>query len=326
MEKKKILITGSCGFIGSNLVRTIRSNIKDYDIVSIDKITLPIFQKNIYINKNHKFYLGSIEDSHFINRVFDIEKPDYVMHLAAESHVDASISNPNAFVNSNVLGTQVLVNASVKYDIQKFIYISTDEVYGALSHSDAPWTEDSQINPKNPYSASKAAGELVVQAAMNTHKLPVVITRSCNNFGPRQAPDKLIPKVIKCILNNEKIPVYGQGLQTREWIYVIDNCWGLIAALQNGVPGEVYNISTSAELSNIELVQKICNLLEDENKNAHDLISFVEDRKGHDFRYSINSDKLKSLGWSPKFKFTESLATTVSWFKSNKNWWFKNGE
>lgn len=315
MNKKKVLVTGSGGFILSNLIRKAIFEKKPYDFVSVDKVTKSSVLNNIYSNKNHTFYIGDIADEHFMNVVFEYEKPDIVIHGAAETFVDDSLKDPNKFIHSNVLGTQVLVNTALKWDVKNFIYISTDEVYGQLkSEVDVAWTEESPLNPRNPYSASKAAGEFVVRAAGSSFGLNYCITRSCNNYGPRQTSEKFIPKVIRCILEDQKIPIYGQGLQMRDWLHVFDNCSAIMKVLDSGRNGEIYNISGNQEFSNIEVVHEICNIM----KKGHDLISFVKDRPGHDFRYAVNSSKLRELGWESKYKFRSGLAQTVEWYLNNK--------
>jgi len=323
MSKKKVLITGSCGFIFGNFIRKIvyESN-KDpikypYSIVSIDRVNSNT-TNSMYWNKNHTFHIADIRDQHVMDVIFQFEKPDIVIHGAAESFVDYSLSDPNSFMTSNVLGTQVIINACLKQKVEKLIYISTDEVYGQLtSESDKPWKEDAPLDPRNPYSASKAAGELLVRAAHYSHGLIYNITRSSNNYGPRQTPEKLIPKAIKCILHDQKIPIYGQGLQIRDWTHVFDNCSAILTILNQSAPNETYNISANQELPNIEVIQKICNTL---NK-GHELISFIEDpRMSHDFRYSIDSSKIRDLGWKPSYKFKEGIIDTVDWYTNNQ--WF----
>lgn len=322
MDKQKILITGTCGFIFSNFVRKLiyLSN-KDpekypYTVVSIDKVNTNM-ANSIYWNKSHTFHIADITDHHIIDTIFQFEKPDIVIHGAAESAVDDSLSNPNVFITSNVLGTQVIINACLKYDVQKMIYISTDEVYGQLENeSDPSWTESSPLNPRNPYAASKAAGELLVKAAHESHGLIYNITRTSNNYGPRQTPNKLIPKVIKCIINNEKIPVFGEGKQIRDWTHVFDNCSAIINILKNGNSNEIYNISANQEFSNIEVIQNICNVI----GSGHKFISFVSERPGHDFRYSIDSSKIRNLGWKPQYRLKKGLIDTVEWYINNK--WF----
>lgn len=323
MANKKILVTGTLGFIGSNFIRKATYNKSPYTFISVDKAALPSSLNNIYINKCvSSHYLADITDEHIIDKIFEIEKPDFVINFAAETFVDYSLTDPNKFIKSNVLGTQVLVNASVKHKIEKFIQISTDECYGHLtSENDASWTEESVINPRNPYSASKASAELVVKAASESFGLKYNITRTSNNYGPRQGAEKLIPKIIKCIFTDQKIPIYGQGLQIRDWTHVFDNCSGIMTVLEKGKDNEIYNISANQEYTNIEVVHEICNIL----GKGHNLIEHIADPRGngHDFRYSINCDKLKSLGWKPEIKFKSGgLEDCVQWFNNNK-WWFR---
>ena len=312
-----VLVTGSGGFIFSIFVRHTLYKRSDYDIVSIDKIATPDKLHNIYANKGHALHIGDVADSHFVNTIFELERPDIVIHGAAESHVDNSIESASQFILSNVLGTQTIVDACVKYGVDRLIYISTDEVYGQLPDEDAaPWTEDMGLSPRNPYSASKAAGELLVTAASNTHGLKYNITRSCNNFGPRQATEKLIPKVVRNILEEKPIPIYGAGKQLREWIYVTDNCSAMLTILEKAPANETYNISTGYETTSLEMANNICNCLE----KGHNLISFVTDRAGHDFRYAVDSTKLRDLGWSPQYKFKKGLERTILWYTNNQ--WF----
>lgn len=313
--KKKLLVTGSCGFIFSNFVRKALYEKLNYSLVSIDKVTNPANLHNVYSNKGHTFYIADVSDSHTIDLIFSMEKPDLVIHGAAESFVDDSIAKPEPFMNSNVLGTQVMLNMAVKHKIQRFLYVSTDEVYGQLGLNDNSWTEDAQINPRNPYSASKAAGELLVKAANQTYGLEYNITRSCNNFGPRQSIKNFIPKIIKSINNNIPIPVYGKGEQIREWMHVDDHCSALLKVI-GGPANQTYNISTGAEFTNLELVGKICQIM------GKGEISFVPDRLGHDFRYSINANKIKELGWKPNIKFKEGLQQTCEWYLRN-DWFMK---
>lgn len=323
MSNKKLLITGSCGFIFSNFVRKFifsKGKVGDdvYSVVSVDMVQKNI--SSIYQNKSHTFYVGDIRDQHLMDVIFSFEKPDVVIHGAAETFVDSSLKDPNSFVSSNVLGTQTVINCCVKYNVEKLIYISTDEVYGQLTNeNDAAWTETSPLNPRNPYSASKAAGELLVQAAHHSHGLTYNITRSANNYGPRQNPEKLIPKAIKNILKDRPIPIYGQGLQMRDWTHVYDNCSGLITVLGQGKPNEIYNISANQEFTNIEVINEICKCM----GKGHELIQFIEDPRGtgHDFRYAIDSSKLKDLGWKPNIKLKKDLKEQcVQWYMDNQ--WF----
>lgn len=314
-NKKKLLITGSLGFIASNFIRKAIFEKLPYEIVSIDKIIKSSALNTIYHNKNHNFYIGDIADDHLIDRVFEYERPDIILHMAAETYVDDSLKDPYKFIHSNVLGTQVLTNAAVKWGVKRFVYCSTDEIYGQLtSENDKPWKEDAPLNPRNPYSSSKACGELILKAAASSFGLDYCITRSCNNYGPRQTSEKFIPKIIKCILDGQKIPVYGQGLQMRDWLYVSDNCDAITKILELGKNGEVYNISANQEYTNIEVVNEICNVM----GKGHSLISFCEDRPGHDFRYAIDSSKLRSLGWEPKYKFKGGIKACSEWYINNQ--------
>jgi dTDP-glucose 4,6-dehydratase len=317
MTNKKVLITGSCGFIFGNFLRKAVYEKLPYQLVSVDKVSTNALN-SMYWNKNHIFHVADIRDQHIMDTIFQFEKPDIVIHGAAETFVDSSLSDPNSFVTSNVLGTQVIINCCVKHKVEKLIYISTDEVYGQLTDENEPaWKEDSPLNPRNPYSATKAAGELMVRAAHQSFGLIYNITRSSNNYGPRQTPEKLIPKAIKCVLHGEKIPLYGQGLQIRDWTHVYDNCAGVMTVLNKGAPNETYNIAANQEFPNVEVIQKICNAM----GKGHELISFIPDpRTGHDFRYSIDSTKLKELGWKPNFKFREGIVNTVEWYMTNQ--WF----
>jgi dTDP-glucose 4,6-dehydratase len=311
-----ILLTGSCGFIASNLTRKARYEKWPYRIVAIDKIANRLVINNIYEAKNHQFYIGDIADDHFVDLIFEMEKPDVVLHMAAESHVDLSLKDPYKFIHSNVLGTQVLVKASVKYGVKKFVMVSTDEIYGSLQNENDPlWAEDSPPNPRNPYSASKLSAEYIVRAAGNSFGLNYCITRSSNNYGPRQTPDKFIPKIIKCIINETKMPVYGQGLQMRDWLHVNDNCAALMKIVDAGKSGEIYNISANQEYRNIEVLHEVCKIM---NKKTEDVIEWVADRPGHDFRYGIDSGKVRQLGWAPTVKFKQGLVDTVDWYMRNK--------
>lgn len=317
MSNKKILITGSCGFIFGNFLRKAVYEKQPYQLVSVDRVNTNAIN-SMYWNKNHTFHVADIRDQHIMDTIFQFEKPDIVIHGAAETFVDSSLTDPNSFITSNVLGTQVIINCCVKHNVKKLIYISTDEVYGQLtSENDLAWKEDAPLNPRNPYSATKASGELMVKAAHESFGLIYNITRSSNNYGPRQTSEKLVPKAIKSILHDEKIPIYGQGLQIRDWTHVYDNCGAVMTVLNNGIDNEVYNISANQELTNIEVINKICNVI----GRGHNLIEFITDpRKGHDFRYAIDSTKIKDLGWKPNFKFKDGIVNTVEWYMSNQ--WF----
>jgi len=318
---KKILVTGSCGFILGNYVRkAIYSQKKEADrdtFISIDRVTANNLN-SMYWNQNHKFYPADIRDNHVMDIIFQREQPEIVIHGAAETFVDTSLSDPNSFVTSNVLGTQVVINCCLKHNVKKLVYISTDEVYGQLtSEKDIAWTEEAPLDPRNPYSASKAAGEMLVKAANASHGLIYNITRSSNNYGPRQLPEKLIPKAIKCILTGQKIPIYGEGKQIRDWTYVDDNCSAISTIVEKGASNETYNISAHQEFTNIEVIQAVCNAMNE----GYQLISFIPDpRPGHDFRYAVDTSKLQALGWKPSYKLKGGLEETVNWYKLNQ--WF----
>ncbi len=310
-NKKTLLITGTLGFIGSNFVRQFVAKYPDWKFIGVDKGVHKFNLYNQFEYFNYKFYMGDIADAHFMDNVFDIEKPAYVINMAAESFVDSSISSAMEFVHSNISGTQVMIDKSLKYSAERFIQISTDEVYGQLaSETDKSWTEESPLNPRNPYSASKASAEMLVRAAIETHKLPAMITRCCNNYGPRQQPMNLMPKCFESILNNIPVPISGNGKNVREWIFVEDHNNAIMTVLEKGSFGEIYNIGSGIELSNLKVVEAIGKVL-DKNPN----IKFVADRKGHDFRYSVDFSKLKKLGWQANVPFTEGLSKCANWYR-----------
>lgn len=313
-ERKKVLITGSVGFIFSNFIRKAIYEKHPYVFVSVDRISRKNFLNSVYANKSHQFYLADILDQHVLDNIFAIENPDIVIHAAAETFVDTSIENPSLFATNNIVGTQNVINSCLRSKVNRLIYISTDEVYGQLKLEDSPWSEEAPLKPRNPYSASKASGELLVRAASETYGLAYNIIRPSNNYGPRQTQEKFIPKVIKCILDKTPIPVYGQGLQCRDWTHVFDNCAGILHVMSRGQLNETYNISSCQEFSNIEVVHEVCKLM----GGGDDLVKFVTDRPGHDFRYAIDTTKIKALGWTPGFKFRQGLANTVEWFQNNK--------
>lgn len=320
-SKINLLVTGSTGFIYGNFIRYMLKNFSEYNISSVDSIKDIKLINSIYANKGHEFYMGDITDYHFINNVFEIEKPDIVIHGAAESFVDKSLIAGQEFVKSNVLGTQVLIDTSIKHKVKKFVYASTDEVYGALnSENDNSWTEESPLNPRNPYSATKASGELLIKAAHMSHGLNYNIMRTCNNYGPRQPRRNLIPVIIANILENKPVPIYGQGAQVREWIHVQSACAAIKKIIDDGKLNEIYNVGSGQEFSNIEVFNEICNLM----GKGNELLQFIPDpRKNHDFRYSVNCDKLKNLGWKNDFKFKgvgNSLHATIQWYLNNQ--WF----
>lgn len=316
MSKMKLLVTGSGGFIFSNFVRYVLKNYSTYSVASIDRCNSPKVLNTIYSNKGHSFHIGDVADEHFVNVIFEMEKPDYVIHGAAQSFVEHSPKEALEFIHSNVLGTQVITNACITHNVKKLLYISTNEVYGQLGQEGNAWNEEQPIQPRNSYSATKAAGELIVKAASNTHGLNYNIARICNNYGPRQPNYNLIPLIITNILNNKEVPIYGRGEQIRDWIHVQDNCSALLKILESGNNNDTYNISAKQEFMNIEVFHEICNVL----GRGHELLSFIKDRPGHDFRYAITNDKLKELGWKPEFKFRDGLFHTIKWYQNNT--WF----
>lgn len=314
MKKQTILITGVNGFIFSNFMqKVLKEYSSEYKFVGIDKLTDNFNYANFIKHNNYKFYLGDISDENFINSVFQIEKPNIIINGAASSFVDASIVNASQFIKNNVLGTQMLCDASIKYGIDKFIQISTDEVYGHLEQSDEPWTEFSQPKPRNPYSASKYGSELMLYAANQTHGLQYNITRSCNVFGAKQPNRNLIPKTIHCIFNNKIIPIHSDGSQTRCWDFVDNKCDAIMYILKNAPSNEIFNFGPGTEMSNLSMVNKICNYFE----KGHDLIKTGFERKGIDQRYAINTDKLYSLGYKPKYSFEEGFIKTMEWYRNN---------
>lgn len=316
---KKILITGGAGFIGSNYVKTVLSKSDDL-IVNIDKLTYAGNLENlrdIESHKNYRFVKGDITNAELIDFLFSKYNFTHVVNFAAESHVDRSILRSEVFFRTNVIGANVLLEASRRFKIEKFLQVSTDEVYGSLG-KEGLFTEETPLSPNSPYSVSKAAADLMALSFYRTYGLPIVITRCSNNYGPLQFPEKLIPLMLINALNDKKLPVYGDGLNVRDWIYVIDHNHAVDLVLEKGRIGEVYNIGASREMPNIEIVKLILSKL---NK-SDSLIEYVKDRLGHDRRYAIDSSKIRNeLGWSPKFDFENALENTINWYLNNKNWW-----
>ncbi len=322
---KTILVTGGCGFIGSNFVRYMLRNY-DYKIINVDKLTYAGNLENLSDTSDHpnyEFVRGDIADKALIGGLAS-KGIDAIINFAAESHVDRSIEDPRLFIETNVLGTQVLLEAARKYGILRFIQISTDEVYGSLGPRGS-FKETSPVAPNSPYSASKTAADLLVRAYNKTYGLATIITRCSNNYGPYQFPEKLIPLMITNSLEDKSLPVYGDGMNVRDWIYVEDNCEALDRIMHRGREGEVYNIGANNELPNIEIVKIIQRRL----KKPESLIKFVEDRPGHDRRYAIDSTKLRDeLGWDVTHSFEEAMDLTIRWYVEHRDWWkkIKSGE
>ncbi len=317
---KNILVTGGAGFIGSNYINFMLSNRDEYFIVNLDKLTYAGNLENLKPsedNKNYQFINGDIVNSELLDFIFQKYKIKYVINFAAESHVDRSILGSQIFYQTNVIGTNVLLETARKYDVEKFLQVSTDEVYGSLG-KEGLFTESTPLSPNSPYSSSKAAADMMVLAFHHTFGMPVVVTRCSNNYGPLQFPEKLIPLMIINSLNNKKLPVYGDGLNVRDWIYVIDHNKAIDLVLEKGTPGNVYNIGASNEMPNIEIVKLILQHL----KKPEELIQHVIDRPGHDRRYAIDSSKIKKeLGWLPEYSFEEAIIQTIDWYAKNKSWW-----
>lgn len=308
-----VLVTGGAGFIGSNFLRYMLAKYPDYRFVNIDKLTYAGNMRNIAeleSNKSYRFVKGDIANQAQVNALFEQEQFDAVIHFAAESHVDRSIVDPSIFVDTNVLGTQYLLEAARTYDLQKFVHISTDEVYGSLG-AEGLFTETTPLAPNSPYSASKAASDMFVRAYYQTYGLPAVITRCSNNYGPFQHEEKLIPLMLTRALRDESLPVYGDGLNVRDWLYVDDHCQAIDLVLHQGVNGEIYNIGGNNEHTNLFVVKTILRAL---NK-PESLIKYVEDRLGHDRRYGIDARKIRQeLGWEPVVTFEVGIERTINWY------------
>lgn len=307
---KKILITGGAGFIFSNFIRQSFYNKKEYNIASLDKISDDSFY-SVYINANHSFYICDVCDDRVLNILLKKEKPDLVIHGAAETSVDKSIKNPSSFIRNNIEGTQNVINACLSNNCS-LLYISTDQVYGPSRDSSSFYEED-RLNPKNVYSMSKASGEELVRIASLNYGLDFNIVRVCDNYGPWQTADKFIPKIISCILKNESIPIYGDGCQERSWIHVYDTCSALFMIIDKWSSYQTYNLSAGQEYSNLEIAQFVCNSI----GSGHSLISHVKDRVGHDARYLMNTSKILSKGWKPSFKLKDGINDVCEWYLDN---------
>ena len=320
----KLLVTGGAGFIGSNFIRMALSDkFPDFNVEQLTVLDLLTYAgdeenlKPIASDKRYKFVKGDIRDLELAKKL--MLDADQVVHFAAESHVDRSIEGGSEFVSTNVMGTQVLLDAAKSTNIKRFVHVSTDEVYGSIS--EGSWPEDHPLLPNSPYSASKAGSDLLVRAYNRTHKLDTVITRCSNNYGQYQFPEKVMPLFISNIIEGKKVPLYGNGLNVRDWLHVDDHCRGIALALTKGRSGEVYNIGGGTELTNVELTHKILKAM----GVGKEFIQPVEDRKGHDLRYSVDISKInKELGYSPQVNFEDGLQQTIDWYKDNQSWWKKH--
>jgi dTDP-glucose 4,6-dehydratase len=314
----KILVTGGLGFIGSNFIREMLRENPDCEIVNLDLVTYagnPANLRDIGNDPRYIFVQGDICDTACVSRTFSDHNVDVIVHFAAESHVDRSITDASVFVRTNVLGTHVLLEGAMRNGVSRFIHVSTDEVYGSTVHGS--FTEMDNLNPSSPYSASKAGSDLLARSYWITHGLPVIITRCTNNFGPYQYPEKLIPLFATNLLDGKKVPVYGTGKNVRDWIYVIDHCRAIAFILKHGEPGEIYNIGSGNELTNLEITHSLLT----HSKKDESMIEYVQDRPGHDWRYSLDTTKIRSMGWRPAFDFDSAMEMTVSWYAENEWWW-----
>jgi len=322
---KTILVTGGCGFIGSNFVRLLNDR-GDYRTVNLDKLTYAGNLENVanVSNDRHRFVQGDICDRAFVEHILKDEKPWAVVNFAAESHVDRSILDASPFLQTNISGVQTLLEAVRSYPVERFLQISTDEVYGDKEGKELS-TEEAPLLPSSPYAATKAAGDLLCLSYRRTYGLPVMITRSSNNYGPYQFPEKLIPLLIRNALDNLDLPIYGDGKQVRDWLYVEDNCRAILGVLENGQAGSIYNIGTSEERTNLDVVHAVCAAIAQRQgtdvQNLHQRIRSVTDRPGHDRRYAIDSSKIRTeIGWQPRTDFASGLYRTVEWYVGHADW------
>ena len=340
MKPKIFFITGGCGFIGSNFIRYLLENTDVKHIINLDKLTYAGSTSNLKEFNSDSRYIfieGDITDAKLVYSLFQNHNPDCLVHFAAESHVDRSIDGPDEFINTNIIGTFTLLEESLRYykslsknSVTEFLFhhISTDEVFGSLGKTGS-FTENTPYDPSSPYSASKASSDHLVRAWNHTYSLPTLITNCSNNYGPYQFPEKLIPLMIINCINNNELPIYGDGKNIRDWLYVEDHCEALYAVLKRGKSGETYNIGGNEEQTNLNIVNIICEILDDNKPSSKlssykELITYVKDRPGHDFRYAIDASKIKNeLGWQPKYNFKDAISNTIDWYLENKNWWDK---
>ena len=336
--KTVYFVTGGCGFIGANFIQYLLNKTKPNSVVNLDKLTYAGNQKNLADFEQDPRYIfvhGDICDAELVSKLFTEYQPNYIVNFAAESHVDRSIDGPAEFIQTNIVGTSVLLQEALKYystlkgkesERFRFHHVSTDEVFGSLSESGF-FTEETPYDPSSPYSASKASSDHLIRAWHRTFDLPVLISNCSNNYGPYQFPEKLIPLMILNCLEEKPLPVYGTGENIRDWLYVEDHCDAIYTILQKGAIGETYNVGGNNEIKNIQIVEVICDVLNDihpagSGKSYHELITFVKDRPGHDFRYAIDASKLKKeIGWEPKESFNTGIQKTIEWYLKNEEWW-----
>ena len=336
--KTVYFVTGGCGFIGANFIQYLLNKTKPKSVINLDKLTYAGNQKNLADFEQDPRYIfvhGDICDAELVSKLFTEYQPNYIVNFAAESHVDRSIDGPAEFIQTNIVGTSVLLQEALKYystlkgggsEHFRFHHVSTDEVFGSLSESGF-FTEETPYDPSSPYSASKASSDHLIRAWHRTFDLPVLISNCSNNYGPYQFPEKLIPLMILNCLEEKPLPVYGTGENIRDWLYVEDHCDAIYTILQKGTIGETYNVGGNNEIKNIQIVEEICDVLNDihpagSGKSYHELITFVKDRPGHDFRYAIDASKLKKeIGWEPKESFNTGIQKTIEWYLKNEEWW-----
>jgi dTDP-glucose 4,6-dehydratase len=327
---KTLLITGGCGFIGSHFIRLVRREKLQWRIVNLDLLTYAgnvdnLADLNFEANESqYRFVQGDIADSSLVQQIFETESVDWIVNFAAETHVDRSLLDSAPFVRTNIEGVRVLLQVAARYGINGFLQVSTDEVYGSLAPDEPAFSEDSQLLPNSPYAGSKAAADLLVRTYHRSYGIPTLITRCGNNYGPYQFPEKLLPLFITNALDDQPLPLYGDGRQIRDWIHVEDHVRAVLHVLEHGVPGEVYNVSADGERMNHIMAEWILDML----GKPRELIRHVEDRPGHDRRYSLNASKIRGVGWQPSISLDQGLSTTIDWYRRERSWWerIKSGE
>ena len=327
---KTLLITGGCGFIGSHFIRLVRRAKLQWRIVNLDLLTYAgnvdnLADLNFVANESqYRFVRGDIADSSLVQQIFETESVDWIVNFAAETHVDRSLLDSAPFVRTNIEGVRVLLQVAARYGINRFLQVSTDEVYGSLAPDEPAFSEDSQLLPNSPYAASKAAADLLVRTYHRSYGIPTLITRCGNNYGPYQFPEKFLPLFITNALDDQPLPLYGDGRQIRDWIHVEDHVRAVLHVLEHGVPGEVYNVSADGEQMNHIMAEWILDML----GKPRELIRHVEDRPGHDRRYSLNASKIRGVGWQPSISLDQGLSATIDWYRRERSWWerIKSGE